>query len=313
MSPLHKQIFDKVRKGEVDEVVRLITEQNLDVSQIQDEAKNFNQSPMFAASVIPDKEVALRMIKALASVGVSPMKEDSLKQTPLFYAAREGFNQAIDYYCNERGDSVNRQDIYGQTPVYYACRDGHIKTVQFMMDMGANFDHADTKNQRPIYYAIKFNRFEMVKFLIDKGADLHMEDKKEMTPTMWAKRSNRTEILSLILERGGAPIKEGKNNANNRRPKAPAAQVPAAPAEPKPAPVNEKKTKRQYMLTMLREDGFYSPMTDAEFEQFRQSNPQIAKYFELDDNDEDMHSIDSLSVPEVPDSAPIFDQWEKAA
>ena len=67
------------------------------------------------------------------------------------------------------------------------------------------------------------------------------------------------------------------------------------------------------MLTMLREDGFYSPMTDAEFENFRVQNPQIAKYFEIDDNEEDVHPIDSLQVPEVPDSAPIFDQWEKAA
>ena len=92
MNPIHKQIFDKVKKGEVDEVIRIIRESNIDVTQIQDEAKNFNQSPMFAASVISDKEVAFKMIKVLIDLGISPLKEDSLKQTPLFYAAREGFN-----------------------------------------------------------------------------------------------------------------------------------------------------------------------------------------------------------------------------
>ena len=68
---------------------------------------------------------------------------------------------------------------------------------------------------------------EMVKFLIDKGADLQTEDKKGMSPTMFAKKSNKNELVSLLLENGGAPIKEGKSNANNRRPKAPAAQQAA--------------------------------------------------------------------------------------
>ena len=67
------------------------------------------------------------------------------------------------------------------------------------------------------------------------------------------------------------------------------------------------------MLTMLRDGGFYSPMTDAQFEEFRRQNPQIAKYFEVDENDEDVTPLTELAVPEVPDTAPICDQWEKAA
>ena len=67
------------------------------------------------------------------------------------------------------------------------------------------------------------------------------------------------------------------------------------------------------MLTMLRDGGYYSPMTDAEFEEFRRQNPNIAKYFEVDENDEDVTPLADLAVPEVPESAPIQDQWEKAA
>ena len=70
------------------------------------------------------------MIKALIELGVEPTKEDSLKQTPLFYASREGNTEAIDYLCNQCGDSVNRQDKYGQTCIYYAVREGHVRTVQ---------------------------------------------------------------------------------------------------------------------------------------------------------------------------------------
>ena len=44
--------------------------------------------------------------------------------------------------------------------------------------------------------------------------------------------------------------------------------------------VNEKKLAKRYLLTTLKEDGYYEPMTDAEFEQFKIENPTLAKYFE---------------------------------
>ena len=54
-------------------------------------------------------------------------------------------------------------------------------------------------------------------------------------------------------------------------------------------------------------------MTDAEFEDFKTNNPELAKYFEINEEGEDLLQISNLAVPEVPESAPIFDQWEKAA
>lgn len=48
------------------------------------------------------------MVKVLVELGVSSIKEDSLKQTPLFYAAREGNSNLINYLCGEGGDHVNR-------------------------------------------------------------------------------------------------------------------------------------------------------------------------------------------------------------
>ena len=39
----------------------------------------------------------------------------------------------------------------------------------------------------------------------------------------------------------------------------------------------------------------------------------LAKYFEVNEENEDLGSLSDLQVPDVPESAPIFDQWEKAA
>lgn len=60
------------------------------------------------------------------------------------------------------------------------------------------------------------------------------------------------------------------------------------------------------MLTVLK-DGYYEPVTEEEYEKFKQENPDLAKYFEEED------AIEKLPVPEVPESAQIYDNWEKAA
>lgn len=71
--------------------------------------------------------------------------------------------------------------------------------------------------------------------------------------------------------------------------------------------VNEKKVPKRYQLTTLREGGYYEPLTEEEFEQFKVQNPDLVKYFT------DESTIDELSIPEVNEHAPIYDHWEKAA
>ena len=186
-------------------------------------------------------------------------------------------------------------------------REGHIATIKLLIELGADIDHNDTKNQRPLYYAIQHDRHEMTKFMIDRGVNLNAGDKKGVTPTMWAKKLNKTEILSLLLEAGAAAPVERPKQKDNRRP----VKQPE-PVQPKVIE-NERKIPRRYMLTKLREGGFYSPMTDQEFEEFKRQSPEIAAYFELNEDDEAMKPISDLKVPEVPESAPIFDQWVKAA
>ena len=71
-------------------------------------------------------------------------------------------------------------------------------------------------------------------------------------------------------------------------------------AEQKPKQ-NEKKIPKRYLLTTLKEDGYYEPMTDAEFEQFKIENPALAKYFESTEDDEEVTPISNLPVPDVPE------------
>ena len=126
---MHSELFSLVKTGNVDQVLSHVRSSCIDVSQVIDEAKNFYQTLVFSACTIKNADVALQMTKVLTELGANPAREDSLKQTPLFYASREGHIELINFLCKERGDQVNRQDKYGQTALYYSAREGHIKVV----------------------------------------------------------------------------------------------------------------------------------------------------------------------------------------
>lgn len=294
-----------VKNGEVDKLIKVVRETGIDMANLLDEPKNFAQTPAFFAATISNHELSLKMVQVLVDMGVNPIKEDLLKQTPLFYAAREG-NTLVAQVLINKGINVNHQDKYGQTAIYYCVREGQIKMTQMLIDHGGQHDLPDQQNKRPIYYAIQQDKYDMVDFLLKKGVNLTMEDKKNFTPTHWAKKNNKKEILDLLLANGGVPLHDKKQ------------PVPVKGAETEEASesktkLNERKIPRGYVLTVLRDNGSYEPMTDAEFEQFRRENPQLAKYFELEEDQTDASPINSLPVPEVNEQVPIYDHWEKAA
>jgi len=41
-NPLHKALFDLIKRGDVQEVIRIVRESNLDIANLQDEPKNFS-------------------------------------------------------------------------------------------------------------------------------------------------------------------------------------------------------------------------------------------------------------------------------
>ncbi len=132
-----------------------------------------------------------------------------------------------------------------------------IKMTQFLVDNGATFDESDSQNKRPIYYAIQQDKYDMVKYLIEKGADLISEDKKNMTPTHWANKHNKKEILELLLANGGVPIKNPAAQQAQRQ----NTQQLQQQQQPR-TKTNERKIPRRYVLTVLKDDGHYYPMTD---------------------------------------------------
>jgi hypothetical protein len=59
----------------------------------------------------------------------------------------------------------------------------------------------------------------------------------------------------------------------------------------------------------MLKDGQYQPLTHEEWQNFKQHNPEIAKYFD----DPAPEVVNELPIPPVSEQTPIYENWEKAA
>ena len=50
-----KQLFDKIKKGDVEEVSGLVREYGIDLANLIDEPRNFSQTVIFSACVVKDE------------------------------------------------------------------------------------------------------------------------------------------------------------------------------------------------------------------------------------------------------------------
>jgi len=125
----------------VPDILNMVRENSIDIAHLKDE-QNFGQSAMFSASVVKDSEAAFAMAIALHEQGVNPGQPDSLNQTPMYYAVREGHFALINWFI-EKSLTVNQVDTYGQTPIFYCIREGNIQTTQKLIELGAEYDYVD--------------------------------------------------------------------------------------------------------------------------------------------------------------------------
>ena len=78
----------------------------------------------------------------LIESGVDLFQKDNLKQTPLFYACRDGKPKLVQFLV-EQGLPVSDLDTYGQNAFFYAVNLGHLDVCKLMKSYGSDHDHVD--------------------------------------------------------------------------------------------------------------------------------------------------------------------------
>ena len=184
-----KSIIERVKSGNIQAVQNEIQRFGVDAKKIYYDT--YKQTPIFYCSLIKDRTLCVQMLNFFKDQGVDLAYKDTLRQTALYYASREGINEMITCLV-QAGCKLNDKDEYGQTPLYYACREGKTDTVRLLLSTGADCNSVDMHGQTAIFYAAKNGRVDISQILIDAGANFQMEDNKGITPVVAAHRSKKS-------------------------------------------------------------------------------------------------------------------------
>jgi ankyrin repeat protein len=76
-----------------------------------------------------------------------------------------------------------------------AAQSGHPKTIERLLEAGANLNVRDKEGQTPLYKAAKFGYSKTVEKLLDSGANPNLEDKDGKTALDVARTNKIRELL----------------------------------------------------------------------------------------------------------------------
>lgn len=108
----------------------------------------------------------LELLKEATKRDLNLSDEDGM--TPTLLAAYHGNLEALEIICSRGGDP-DKCDIWGNTPLHYAASNGYAHCVSFLINFGANIFALDNDLQSPLDAAASRDRNECVA-LLDKAA-----------------------------------------------------------------------------------------------------------------------------------------------
>jgi cytohesin len=137
---------------------------------------------------------------ALREVGVNA--RDEAGNTPLHWAAVEGFPEDIDFLL-EAGADVNARSEDGRTPLHMARWRGNTVTL---LEAGADVNARNDNGRTPLHYAAEYFYPEEVLTLLEAGANVNARNGRGMTPMHYAALNRRTPENIVTLLEAGADI-----------------------------------------------------------------------------------------------------------
>ena len=106
-----KSVVDALKTGDRAKYYEMLHMHNIQPREVID-ANNFNQNLLFSATALRDEDSAIELCTELIKKGADPGVIDNLKQTPLYYASRDG-GLKIAKFLIDQGLNPSHIDTYG--------------------------------------------------------------------------------------------------------------------------------------------------------------------------------------------------------
>lgn len=109
-------------------------------------------------------------------------------QFDIFIAAAKGYTDAVRFFIERKGLSVDATDSAGWTPLHRAAYNGHLETIKCLVDeKGARININNKRNEAlltPLHAAAMKGHTDVVQYLVEKGANFNSRDLDSKTPDL---------------------------------------------------------------------------------------------------------------------------------
>jgi ankyrin repeat protein len=156
---------------------------------------------------------------AFGEVGSNTLESQYNSQTPLVWAAGNGYYAVVNLLLAKDGISPDLNDRNRRTPLSWAAENGHEAVVKLLLETGkVNIDLRDSEGRTPLSWAAERGQEAVVKVLLETGkVDVDSKDSKRRTPLSWAAERGQEAAVKLLLETGKVNI-NSKDSYNGRTP-----------------------------------------------------------------------------------------------
>ncbi len=121
---------------------------------------------------------------------------------PLYYAARLGLTETVNYLIHEVKCDVDSRGYHGETSLQAASREGNLKIVRALLEQGADVSLSDMKGLTPVRVASINGNAEVVKVLIQFGTDVNVGESHRRTAIHMACHSGHAEVVRVLIQLG---------------------------------------------------------------------------------------------------------------
>ncbi|MEH7014554.1 ankyrin repeat domain-containing protein [Neobacillus niacini] len=195
---MEEQLIQAANRKDTGTIRRLL-EEGVDIN-IQDSE---GRTSTMIATYNNDEETAKILIDAGADVNI----QDDMKNNPFLYAGAEGYINILKLVIKAGADpSITNR--YGGTALIPASEHGYVDVIkELLTNTDIDINHVNNLGWTALLEAIILNNGDekqqkTVQLLIDHGADVNIPDHNNMTPLQHAREKGFKEIENILLKAG---------------------------------------------------------------------------------------------------------------
>ena len=144
----------------------------------------------------------LEAVRGLVARGCDPRGCDGLGYTLLHACAAAGHLDCVSgvvEMLREKGNfDIDKKDKYGWTALVAAAANGHVKVVDRLCQLGANWKATTNHGRNALHWAATKGRTDVVSLLMKRSPDLSASDSVGMTPLHLAAQHGHASICKLL-------------------------------------------------------------------------------------------------------------------